>query len=60
MADADKRRELMVDIQTILQDSGVIIQSYWRSLFHHSVPELKNYTMHPAYELELQDVWLDA
>lgn len=60
IADADQRREVMADIQKILQDSGIIIQSYWRSLFHHSVPELMNYQMHPTYEMDMEVVWLDA
>lgn len=60
IADADKRRVLMEDIEKTLQDSGIIIQSYWRSLYHHHVPEVQNYVMHPAYEMDLQDVWIDA
>ncbi|MEM7198095.1 MAG: ABC transporter substrate-binding protein, partial [Pseudomonadota bacterium] len=42
IADADKRREVMKDIQAILQDSGVIIQPYWRSLFNHHNDRAKN------------------
>lgn len=60
VADADQRRELMVDVQRILQESGVIIQPYWRSLFHHSVPEVQNYPMHPTYEMDMEAVWLDT
>ncbi|QKV19687.1 ABC transporter substrate-binding protein [Oricola thermophila] len=60
IADADKRRELMKDIQKILQDSGIIVQSYWRSLFNFNVPEVQNYYQHPTYELDLEKVWLDA
>ena len=60
VADADKRRELMKDIEMILQDSGVIIQSYWRSLFNFNTAEVRNYYQHPTYELDLQNVWIDA
>ena len=60
VADADKRRELMKDIQMMLQDSGVIIQSYWRSLFNFNTDAVKNYYQHPTYELDLEKVWLDA
>ena len=28
--DVDKRKEMMKDIEQILQDSGIIIQPYWR------------------------------
>ena len=27
----------MKDIEQILQDSGIIIQPYWRKLYNHSV-----------------------
>ena len=37
VADADKRKEMMKDIEQILQDSGIIIQPYWRKLYNHSV-----------------------
>ena len=35
ISDPDKRRELMKDLETIIQDSGIIIQPYWQSLFSH-------------------------
>lgn len=60
VADADERSKHMVDIETILRDSGIIIQPYWRSLFHHSVPEVHNYEMHPTYEMDMQDVWIES
>lgn len=56
VADADKRRELMKDIQVILQDSGVVIQPYWRSLFNFSADNVVGYYQHPTYELDLEGV----
>ena len=56
--DAD-RKPVMKDIQQILQDSGIIIQPYWRNLYNHSVAAVKNHGMHPMFELELSHVWLD-
>ncbi|MEL6294095.1 MAG: ABC transporter substrate-binding protein [Pseudomonadota bacterium] len=35
-ADADARRELMAEGEKILQDDGVTIQPYWRSLYNHT------------------------
>ncbi|MEL6921018.1 MAG: ABC transporter substrate-binding protein, partial [Pseudomonadota bacterium] len=58
VADADKRRELMVDVQTMLQESGVIIQPYWRSLFNFNTDEVVGYYSHPTYELDLEKVSL--
>ncbi len=50
IADADKRRELMKDIEFILQDSGVIVQPYWRSLFRFYTENVHGAEMHPTYE----------
>ncbi len=60
IADADQRREVMKDVEAMLQDSGVIIQSFWRSLYRHSQPYVKDIFMHPTYEVQLEGVWLDA
>ena len=59
VADAEKRKELMKDIEMILQDSGIIIQSFWRSLYRHSQDYVKGMFMHQTYELQLEGVWLD-
>lgn len=60
MADADKRRVVMKDVEMLLQDSGIIVQPYWMSLFCHSAPTVHNRHVHPTYELHLENVWLDA
>ncbi len=49
LADADARREVMVTLQTILQDEGYIINPYWRSLARHA-KEGVNVDMHPSFE----------
>jgi len=58
--DPDKRREVMKDLETILQDSGVIIQPYWQKLFSHMAPKVKNYGVHQTFQMDLQKVSLDA
>jgi peptide/nickel transport system substrate-binding protein len=60
IADPDERREVMKDIQQILQDSGIIIQPYWRKLYNHIAPEVKNHRMHQTFEHEFSKVWLDT
>lgn len=50
LADAEKRKEQAQILETILQDEGYIIQSYWRSLFRHAKPNVKGVEMHPAFE----------
>jgi peptide/nickel transport system substrate-binding protein len=57
--DADKRRVPMEKIEKILQDSGIIIQPYWRKIYNHSAPSVKNHGMHQTFEIDLEKVWLD-
>ncbi|PBB40024.1 diguanylate cyclase [Mesorhizobium sp. WSM3866] len=57
--DPEKRKALMKDIETLLQDSGVIIQPYWLNLFNHSTKMVKGYAMHPTGDINLTKVWLD-
>ncbi len=59
IADADKRREVMKDVQTILQDSGIMIQSFWRALYRHSQSYVMDFPMHQTFEVHLDKVWLD-
>ncbi len=58
IADADQRRAVMKDLQQILQDSGVIVQPFWRKLFCHMRPNVKGYSMHQAYEQHFEKTWL--
>ncbi|TPK64653.1 ABC transporter substrate-binding protein [Mesorhizobium sp. B2-4-19] len=59
VADAAKRKDMMKDIEQILQASGIIIQPYWRKLYSHSVKAVQNYKMHPTFERDYGKVWLD-
>lgn len=60
VADADKRREMMKDIEQILQDSGILIQPFWRSLYRHHADYVMGLFMHQTFELQMEGVWLDA
>jgi peptide/nickel transport system substrate-binding protein len=59
-ADVEKRKAVMKDVETILQQSGVIIQPYWMKLYCHSAKQVMNRHAHPTYELDFTDVWLAA
>jgi len=59
VADAAKRKEMMKDIEQILQDSGIIIQPFWRSLYRHAKPHVKGFEIHPLLEMDCEKVWLD-
>jgi peptide/nickel transport system substrate-binding protein len=59
IADAEKRKAVMGDIEKILQDSGIIIQPYWRKLYNSSMPVVKNHSMHQTFEHDFGKVWID-
>jgi peptide/nickel transport system substrate-binding protein len=59
IADAEKRKAVMGEIEKTLQDSGIIIQPYWRKLYNSSMPSVKNHAMHPTFEHDFGKVWLD-
>ncbi len=50
IADADKRREVMVKMQTIMQTEGVMVQPFWRSLFRHHKDTVLGMDQHPSFE----------
>ncbi len=58
--DPDKRRPLMAELQTMLRDSGVIVQPFWNQLIMHRVAAVQGYQRHPLREMHLEAVWLDA
>ncbi|RVA75205.1 diguanylate cyclase, partial [Mesorhizobium sp. M7A.F.Ca.CA.001.08.2.1] len=60
IADPEQRRVVMKELQVMLQDSGIIVQPYWRKLFCHMKPALMGYQMHQAYEQDFTRAWLAA
>jgi len=60
IADADARREVMARLQTIMQEEGVTLQPYWRSLFRHYKPGILNAAMHPKFEINVHYLGVEA
>ncbi|MEW6631229.1 MAG: ABC transporter substrate-binding protein [Pseudomonadota bacterium] len=60
LSDVAKRKEVMKDVEQILQDSGVIIQPFWQKLYCHMNKKVKNFGMHQTYEMDFQNVWLET
>ena len=60
IADADKRRIVMKKLQEIMIAEGVTIQPYWRSIYNHAAPHVRNAEMHPTLEIRPSEIWLDA
>ncbi len=58
--DVEARRALMKDIGTILRDSGIMIQPYWRSVYRSYREGVNGLRMQQAFEAHLDDVWLSA
>lgn len=58
--DVDARREIMAKVQKNLQDSGVIIQPYWRSIFRSNREGVHGYDMHQA-QFQFADLyWIES
>ncbi|WP_417598597.1 ABC transporter substrate-binding protein [Pararhodobacter oceanensis] len=58
IADADARRELMVRLEEIMQEEGVMIQPYWRSLFRNVRPNVHGAEMHPTFVVDYVKYWV--
>lgn len=50
IADAKKRSEVMGKMEKLIQDDGVTIQPYWRSLYRHMREGIVGTDMHIAFE----------
>lgn len=50
-ADVEKRRALMASGQAMLQDDGVTIQPYWRSLYNHTRDGVVGGKHHISFEI---------
>lgn len=54
------RKALMKPLQLKLQESGVLIQPFWRAVFCHAAPRVRGFALHPALEMHLEQVTLAA
>jgi peptide/nickel transport system substrate-binding protein len=60
IADPDARRVLMEQMQRIIQDSGILVQPYWRSTFRHMTEQVEGLNMHQTFEIHLERTWLNG
>lgn len=58
IADADARRVVMVRLEEIMQEQGVMIQPYWRSLFRNAAPNVHGAEMHPTFNVDYVRYWM--
>ncbi|CAM4297644.1 ABC transporter substrate-binding protein [Palleronia rufa] len=60
IADADRRAELMGELETILREEGVVVQPFWRATFRHARPEVVGAEQHPTFEIHPYELGLSA
>jgi peptide/nickel transport system substrate-binding protein len=60
ISDADARREVMAKIEKLMQDEGVMIQPFWRSLYRHTTDKVHGTDMHPTFEHHHYKWWIEA
>jgi peptide/nickel transport system substrate-binding protein len=46
--DVEKRREVMAEIETLMQEEGPIVQPLWRTMFSAMDKKVKGYEAHPS------------
>ncbi|SDE10013.1 ABC transporter substrate-binding protein [Limimaricola pyoseonensis] len=59
VTDARRRSLVMARIERLLQEDGVLIQPYWRALFRHHAPAVRDAGMHPMFEHHHHEWWID-
>lgn len=60
IADADARRVVMKRLEEIMQEQGVLIQPYWRSIYRHHDAKVMGCDMHPTFEHHHYKWWIAA
>jgi peptide/nickel transport system substrate-binding protein len=60
MPNPDDRRKVMKNIETILRDSGIIIQPYWRSVYRTHRKNVMGCEQHQALEQHFDHVWIES
>ncbi|MCB6177499.1 ABC transporter substrate-binding protein [Rhodobacter sp. Har01] len=60
VADAAERSKLMERVEQIMQEQGVMVQSYWRSLYRHADAKVKDCDMHATFEHHHYKWWMAA
>ena len=58
--DLEARREIMAKIQKIMQDEGVVVQPYWRTLSSFSKANVGGCAHHITFEYRPQDMFIKA
>ena len=60
VADVDKRREIMAKLEKLMQDEGVTIQPYWRTLTNFTKKNLRGGEHHISFEIKPHALYWEA
>jgi peptide/nickel transport system substrate-binding protein len=60
IADAAERSKVMERVEQIMQEQGVMVQPYWRSIYRHFDPKVKGCDMHATFEHHHYKWWIAA
>lgn len=60
LLDVDKRREVIAEIEKLMQEDGPIIQPIWRSVFTAYDKRVKGFRMHPTSYIFANELALEA
>jgi peptide/nickel transport system substrate-binding protein len=58
LLDPNARREVMEEVQRILQRDAVMVQPFWRNQYVATRARVRGYQTHPTQYHQFQDVWL--
>ena len=58
LLDPNARREVMQEVQRILQRDAVMVQPFWRNQYVATRARVRGYRTHPTQYHQFQDVWL--
>ncbi|MEZ5829627.1 MAG: ABC transporter substrate-binding protein [Dongiaceae bacterium] len=56
----DERRKVMKNLETILRDSGIIIQPYWRSVYRTRRKGVNGCEQHQSLEQHFDEAWIES
>jgi peptide/nickel transport system substrate-binding protein len=60
ISDAAERSKVMERLEQIMQEQGVMVQPYWRSIYRHFDPKVKGADMHATFEHHHYKWWIAA
>lgn len=54
----EDRKAIMMELETILQEDGPIVQPLWRSVFAVAKSSVRGFSMHPTSYIFGEEIWL--